>query len=305
MTGRKTLRLHYSASLLERAKAGSHNFTNVMRRAFQGVGFDIEMVPDSKAARLKTRATSAYSITEMSKPLKGKSLVMRRAYVGAYWRLEKTQERWNFEVAKASYEPDSVDPDLADRFMTLWQKTLFGAAPGRARRGGFILLPLQARLLDRREFQTMAPMQMIDAICREGPPKPIVATLHPGVGYGRDELTALDRLVERHERLTLSKSSTTELLRTCDGIACQNSAAAFQGYFFRKPAILFADIDFQHIASRVSQHGVAGAFAHADEARPDYARYVYWFLKLNSISAGQENAPDQVLEVARARGWDI
>ncbi len=305
MTRRRKLRLHYGTGLFERGRAGSHNFTNLMLDAFEGAGFDVTICRDRATDRWRTQMTRAHSITDASKPVNARSLVLRRAYVGAFWRLEKTQKRWEFDVAQDVFDPDAVDGEAAERFLTRWQEILFGAAPRDARRGGFLLVPLQAKLLDKRSFQAMAPIQMVDAICRDGPSKPVVVTLHPGVQYGADEMAALDRLLERHARLTVSQSASSDLLRTCDAVACQNSAVAFNGYFFRKPAILFAEIDFHHIAARVSEHGVVGAFEQLDAARPDFARYLFWFLRLNAIGGGQADAPQQILAAARRAGWDV
>jgi len=305
MARRKTLRLLYNSNLLGRARAGRHNFTNLLRRAFQAQGFDVAIAPDTGFERARTRISGAYSITDASKPLPGRSLSMRRAYVGAFWRLEQTHERWEFEVARQDFDPEAIDPDAADRFMTRWQTILFSDAPARARYGGYIYVPLQARLLDQRSFQTMAPMQMLEAICRHAGPRPVVATLHPGVDYSKAERAGVETLVDRHENLSLSDSPKADLLRSCDVVACQNSAVALNGYFFRKPAILFAKIDFHHIALNVDELGVAEALHRAVDHRPDFARYLYWFLRLNAIGAGRPDAEDQIIRLVRARGWDV
>lgn len=305
MARRKKLRLHYGPGLYTRGVAGSHNFTTLIQGAFEGAGFDVSIARDTRAERLRSKLSGAFTITDASSPLNDRSLVMRRAYVGAFWRLERSQKRWEFEVAKKAFDPNTVDGDAAAVFMQRWQETLFGSAPENARRGGFVMIPLQAKLLDKRSFQVMAPIQMVDAVCREGPPKPIVVTLHPGVTYGADELAALDSLVARHERLTISKANSNELLRTCDAVVSQNSAVAFSGYFFRKPAVLFSKIDFHHIAARVDNLGVVGAFEEIESARPDYARYLFWFLRLNAIGAGQPDAQARILQSARQADWEF
>lgn len=305
MGKRKLLRLHYDTALLKRARAGSHNFSNRLRYAFQSCGYDVDICPDNKLERLKTQTLGALSITDASKPLPTRSLVMRKAYVGAFWRLEHTQKRWDFEVSQTPFRPEEVDPVLADQFITRWQSRLFKDAPSKARRSGFVLVPLQAKLLDRRSFQAMAPIQMLDAICRNGPDKPIVATLHPGVKYSRAELSGLERVCDRHKNLSISKSPSDAFLRSCDVVACQNSAVAFDAFFFRKPVVLFAKIDFHHIAANVLEHGAKEAFRRANEDQPDFARYLYWFLKLNSIGAGQENAEEQILTLVGKRGWVV
>lgn len=305
MARRRKLRLHLGPGLYRRAVRGDHAFSALIRAAFEHAGYTVSVARDTPAARLQSRLDGAFTITDETAPVNARSLVLRRAYVGAFWRLETTQKRWESDVARAAFDPESVPPEPAEIFFERWQKELFGAATRHARRGGFLLMPLQDRLLDQRSFQAMAPTQMIDAVCREGPDKPVVLTLHPDVRYSPEERAALDMLVARHRRLSISQVPVDELLRTCDAVICQNAAAAFRGYFFRKPSILFAGTDFHHIAARVSDHGVAGAFRAIETARPDYARYLFWFLRMHAIGAGQADATARIAAAARRAGWPL
>jgi hypothetical protein len=305
MTKRGPIRLLYPPALLSRAMAGRHNFTNRMKSAFEGIGREVQLAPDTRTERLKTRFMRANSIVHAVQPVDARSLVMRRAYIGAFWRLEPTEERWEFDVAKAEFDPEGVDPDRATVFVERWQQELFGDAPGRARRAGFVYMPLQGLLLEQRGFQSMAPTQMIDAVCRKVTDRPIVATLHPSFTYSTQERAALDLLKDRHAHFAISKAPMSELLRDCDAVICQNSSVAFSGYFFRKPALLFARIDFHHIASNVTALGVDAAFDHMAANRPAFARYLLWFLKENAIGAGSDQAEDQILSAARRAGWDV
>ena len=79
---------------------------------------------------------------------------------------------------------------------------------------------------------------------------------------------------------------------------------ALLGYFFEKPAVLFAEIGFQHIAGSVPRDGLEQAFASVRQKR-DYARYLFWFLKLNSLNAGNEAFEESLLAKFREHGWPI
>ena len=72
-----------------------------------------------------------------------------------------------------------------------------------------------------------------------------------------------------------------------------------------KPAILFGLIDFHHIALNVAELGVAAAFAAAPDHRPDFARYLLWFLKLTTVNAGAADAEQQILDTVRRHGWQV
>jgi hypothetical protein len=273
--------------------------------AFRGAGFEVSVVEDTLAQRLVTRAIGAYSIVHASEPVDHRGLVLRRAYVGAFWRIEPTERRWDFHVARARFDPGMIDGEEAARFAARWRRELFGPEAPPRERGSTLFVPLQGRLLDHRGFQTMSPLAMLDAVCRARPDLPVVATLHPRYDYTPEERTGLAALVDRCLNLRLSDTDSADLLRSCAAVICQNSAVAFTGYFLGVPAMLFARIDFHHIAANVGDLGVDGAFARLDESRPDFARYLRWFLKENAIGAGSERAEAQILASARRAGWQV
>ena len=96
-----------------------------------------------------------------------------------------------------------------------------------------------------------------------------------------------------------------EALRVCDYVVTENSSAALSGMFFHKPAILFAKIDFHHIALNVEDLGVEEAFRRVGGHSPDYDTYLHWFIALNSIKADAEDAEAQILAAVRRHGWRV
>ena len=95
------------------------------------------------------------------------------------------------------------------------------------------------------------------------------------------------------------------LVKACDYIVTQNSSVAVTGYFAAKPAVLFARIDFHHIAGSVPRQGVEVAFAQMRQPAPDFARYLYWFLELNSVRTWDTAAQERVRSRLRHFGWPI
>ncbi len=85
----------------------------------------------------------------------------------------------------------------------------------------------------------------------------------------------------------------------------ENSSVAFKGYFLRKPAVLFSQIDFHHIAANVPKLGVEGAFAKARQMAPPFEAYLFWYLQKMSINAGKKDAEQQILAAVRRCGWKI
>jgi hypothetical protein len=54
----------------------------------------------------------------------------------------------------------------------------------------------------------------------------------------------------------------------------------------------------------VPRDGLEGAFASVRQKR-DYARYLFWFLELNSLNAGNEAFEEGLLAKFREHGWPI
>lgn len=205
-------------------------------------------------------------------------------------------------MARSPFDPSTVDPVAARAFLQHWQPRLLGAGP--VSRDGFLFLPLQGHLSRQRSFQAASPLEMIEQTLDRVPGKSLLSTLHPRETYSRADLAALDRLVARHPRFRLVTDRAEDLLRRCDGVVTQNSAVALTGFFAGKPAVLFAEIDFHHIAGSVPREGLDRAFDRLDEVT-DYAAYLFWFFRLHAINGGSGEASDQIVARLRAHGWPI
>lgn len=297
------LRIHYGPDRLARAQAGQHNFTNRLISAFEGAGFRVQLVSDGWLDRKKTQATGAYSITRASAPLNDRCLVARRAYVGPFWRLDRSDKRWNFAIAKTAFDPDAIDQNEAERFARRWRKELFGQPDPPGDGDGSLLVPLQARLLDHRSFQSCAPIDMLRAVASARPDTSITATLHPKVTYSDEEMAALLSLQTQYRNLELGDRPTDEYLPSCSAVVTQNSGVAFSGLFQHRPAILFGKSDFHHIANAATTDTIVEVLN--EKKRPEYDRFLYWFLKLTAISAGSDQAEEQILDSARSAGWPV
>ena len=68
--------------------------------------------------------------------------------------------------------------------------------------------------------------------------------------------------------------------------------------------MLFAQIDFHHIALNVAELGAAAALERAPRHRPPWPRYLMWFLG-RAIDAMAPDAEAQILSALRRGGWPI
>ncbi|MBW6505441.1 MAG: hypothetical protein K0B00_01685 [Rhodobacteraceae bacterium] len=305
MSLNRTVTLYLPDGIIDAAREGRHNFFNRVMAAVRGQGWQVELRPDVLRERLLAAAAPGYGLSLMEEPPAGHGLVCRHTYVGAFWHIERSAKRWEWPVATASFTPEAIDPETARIFAAHWRRRLFKGAADAPRRESFVFVPLQGMLQDHRSFQAMSPLDMLDVTLEQMPSARILATLHPKETYSAADLRALEALATRHPRLRVATGGAVEALAACDLVVTQNSGVAFNGYFFGKPAVLFAEIDFHHIAASVPRLGVVEAFRAAGDAAPDYDRYLWWFLADQSIAAGSPQAEAQILAALRRGGWPI
>lgn len=295
-----TLRIYLEPDMLRSARQGSFNFLNQLRTAVESIGWRVEWRPTGPAARLQAPLRGGYALFHMERPTHDRALTFRRAYHYPFWHIESVSERWRWPVAQAHFDPASIDPDQASAFASRLRARVLPDAPGQ---GEHVLIPLQGRISQTRSFQTMSPLAMVEAVAQTG--RPAIVTLHPREAYSPDERAALDALAQRYPNVQIGADDHARALRDCAFVATQNSSVAFDGYLLGKPAVLFAQIDFHHIALNVADMGVKAALAAATTHRPDFDRYLFWFLRGQSIQATAPDAPRQILRAMAKGGWPI
>lgn len=226
-------------------------------------------------------------------------LSLRKCYIEPFWRIEAVNDRWAWEVGRLPFKTKDVRAPYVNAFFDRWRGNLFGGAPITA--DGFVFVPLQGKLRRHRKFQSMSPLSMLETLLARDE-RPIVATLHPAETYDDDDEAALIALRQRYPQLTLSQEPSMDLLRRCDLVVTQNSSVALTGFFARKPAVLFAEADFHHIAGSVPRDGLDRAFKPRDAP---FAPYLYWFFKQNAITAWSDDVHRQIAECLRRHDWPV
>ncbi len=297
----EVLHVYLPEAMARDAVAGQVNIINRIAVAVEPFGWRLEFHDESPAERAMALGRGGRALFHMAEPAVTGGLTLRRAYHYPFWQIEATAARWEFDVAKAVFEPLEIDPNQVKSFADRLRQRVLGDGP--VTRNGYVFMPLQGRISHHRSFQSMSPLAMIEATLVAEPQRKIWATLHPKESYDADEMAALDALQSRFPRFRLVQGDAVALLRGCDYVVTQNSGLALNGYLLGKPAVLFARIDFHHIAGSVPQMGVAAAFAWAKAGPPDFAAYLYWFFKQHTINAGAREAEDQIRARFARHGW--
>jgi hypothetical protein len=301
----RILRFYLDDGLRKSAIAAEHNFIGKIEKAVKSCGYRVEFRRNSADERHKSAARRGYSMFHMDDPEHDRALTFRRVYHYPFWAIENSAKRWEWRVATTKFPQENVQRKEANQFYRFWQDRLFGSAATTTEHAGFVYVPLQGKLLDHRSFQSCSPIEMVLHVLAQDPIRRVVAALHPNEIYSDSELKVLDELDQKHSRLTVKVGDMQALLQGCDYVVTQNSAAAFSGYFFGKPAVLFGHIDFHHIAANVHVLGVEQAFEQVQRLSPDYAGYLHWFWQKMSINAGRADAEDKIKQALQRAGWPM
>ncbi|MFD1795100.1 hypothetical protein FQV27_14510 [Paracoccus aurantiacus] len=293
---RNTLLIHLDPEMAARAEAGHFNFVERILEAVRSRGWQAAIAPETA----EPPPRHSYALHHMHGPDHRRVKIFRRCYYYPYWHIEKLPQRWRWPVARATFEPGQIDRTEARDFIHhLRQKVMPGLRPQTP---GHVLIPLQGKLTEMRSFQTMSPIDMVAAVAATG--KSCIATLHPNETYSLSERGALDSLAERYDNLSIGGNSR-ELLAGAEYVATQNSAVAMDAYLLTRPVVLFAQVDFHHIALNVADIGVDQALAQAPTHKADYARYLLWFLRKQAIDAMAPDAGARMLDALKKGGWPI
>jgi hypothetical protein len=287
------IRIHLPPKMLQEAQNGAHNFLGKVEGALKKRGHLIEYCPNDVISLAQSADYPGYSLFHMENPFHPRALNMRPSGFSPFWRIETSDARWEWQIAHEAFDPKTVDSKAATAFTDRWRRWRYHAEPEDAYRGNFVYVPLQGKLDAHRSFQTMSPFEMIDCVIKAEPERRIVITTHPNEEYTNDEREKLAALALKHERVLLG----------CDYVVAQNSSVAFAGYFHHKPALLFAKIDFNHIAVNVEETGVKAGFEAVRGAEPAYDQHIHWFLKDTAINAGSDDAGGRIIAALHAKGW--
>lgn len=304
MTDRK-LGLYLEGGLRDRVAGGGHNFFAQVVSAFKERGFAVDFYPNTASERIKSVDRKGFSLFHLETPTHDRALDVRLAYLYPFWRIERAQWRADYRVSVTDFVAADVDGDEAEQFFRFWRRRLKKKHPNLEMiQKEYVFIPLQGRLTEHRKGQSMSPVDMISATLEGDKFRKIVIKLHPSENYSTAEMDALKPFRE-NPRISFSEAPSFSLLGACEYVVTENSTVAFEGFFHRKPAILFADSDFHHMCQNVNKVGADLAFRNILATRNPYARYMYWFLQQNCINAGRAGAGQKIIQDCQSFGWQI
>lgn len=298
----RRVRFYLDDGTRRRAEAGGHNFLTKVARVLKQAGYDMSYHPNTMVERLKASTRRGYALCQMTPPPNERGLTFRRVYHYPFWQIQPSEKRWEWDVARATFDPAACPMDKAHRFFARWQKRLYAPLLDEISDDGFIYMPLQGRLLDHRSFQSCSPIDMIVRTRAACPSRRIVATLHPRETYSDEERATLETMQRRDPDLTVQSGGLDTLLPRCSFVVTMTSSVAFDAMFFGKPAITFGQTDFHHVTLDGQD---PQSFDRISDHRPDYAAYLWWVWQHMAINAGRERAEAKIAAKLSAAGWPM
>lgn len=294
------MRLHFYLKPQGRVlvEQGVNTMPSRVVSALRQAGWEITLCPDAERVDIPNR--DGHHLVVNVDPGSERCLVLRIAGFEPFWRIERTNQPWDWDTAARAYEPPNLAQDRIDQFLATWRKQVLRQQPGG--KGGGVLVPLQGRLTETRVFQAASPAVMLHQVLKQWSDRPVLATTHSSETYDADDLEVLDRLKRDFPRLKILPG-TPKLLADCDQVVTENSNLAFKGFLLDKPAMLWAQIDWHHVAASVPRDGMERAFAEAGR-RHDYGRYLFWYLRRQSLWAWEDN-PKAIRNRLRDLGWPV
>lgn len=288
--------------LRQSAEAGTHNFIGKIAKVLRDADFDLAYRDVDQAHR--AAHDDGYALFHMTQPIGTRGLTFRRVYEYPFWQIETTAERWDWTTAKTPFSAETVPETEVTRFAQFWRKRMFGPSAKPGEKQGFIYVPLQGRIREHRSFQNAAPMAMLRETLRLSGGKTVRAGLHPKEQYDDHDIQALEDLSREFPNLSIQIGGMQDCLMGCDFVVTMNSAAAFFGYFFGKPAVLWGKIDFHHIALTARPDDLT-AYDRIMQHRPNFDAYLWWFWQKMSINAGRPEAEEKIKAALIRGGWPL
>lgn len=302
MTHPRRARFYLHDGTRRRAEADQHNFISKIVQVLRRSGYEVSYHHNSPTERLKAVTRRGYALCEMTPPLNARGVTFRKVYHFPFWQIQTTDKRWEWDVARAAFDPRDCPPQDAERFFRFWQKRTFGNLLDGVGDDGFVYVPLQGRLLDHRSFQFCSPLEMVRRTRAACPGRKIIATLHPKEDYSVDERAALGALCKNDPDLSVQLGGRDALLPRCSFLVTMTSSVAFDAMFFGKPSITFGQTDFHHV---MLDGMCADSFAQVRHHAPDYAAYLWWIWQHNAVNAGHASAEEKIAAKLADAGWPL
>ena len=228
---------------------------------------------------------------------------LRKLSIRNYWTIERAEYRNNFRLTNQNPDFALIDAKRAEIFANKTRRKKISVSQNARSKDQPILIALQGTLLTHRKDQYCSPIEMINLTRAHFPDRQIIVKPHPRGGYGEDELKALHNCVEKLD-ITLSNDSVEELLAQASFVISMNSSVALSAILYHVPSVYFSYADFFHIGQTVMYgKSVRAAFTDVEQVKPEFDKYIYWYLYENMLSSKDERVGEKAVAMMQSMGF--
>jgi hypothetical protein len=236
------------------------------------------------------------------------------AYIFPFWNLDPWGIRAGSSIAAKRFDAQCVNSENANTFVGNLHKRLVGRRISRGAQisethtfpKGCIAIFLQSeghRQVDETCY--LDREAMVAALMAQDDPRPLVIKVHP-----RDQSSAtqdwLAGLVARDQRIIVTNANIHDILAAADVTVTINSAVGIESMLHCVPVILCGHADFHHCAVVVrSVDEMASGLQRAVQTNWPFARFLFWYFRMNCINAGGPNLTDAVIDRIVETGYDV
>ncbi len=214
------------------------------------------------------------------------------AYFWEFWHLDPKGTKAFSGIGDLPYDAADMPHARAERFFAgqkarlvdrrrskYGQKAAHTALPEAA-----VTVFLQGDFPQRQCATRFDDLAMLAVVRAHAGDRPIVVKPHPLV---TDPFTLAEIRSLRDDRLSVTDANVHDILACCAVTVSINSTVALEGYLHRKPAILFGQSDFHHIAGRVQvPDDFPAALTAALARKRGYAQYLAWYFLRHCLRLG-------------------
>jgi len=300
----RRLIIQTSAETLGNIHGGKFRFINRLSAVLTQQNWAVSYREKRRGDAISDRLDRAYHLHEITGARGARGLNFRRAYFYPWWMFDHPHQRYGGRIGALTYEAAQIDASAARAFYDDLQRHYL-ADWARGNPDGPALVPLQAELTRKRAWQFSNLEGIVAQIRTHDPGRQIVLKPHPKLIYSGPEKALLAQLAMQ-DHVHVVEGPMSEMLGGAAYVATHNSATAFEAMVLGIPSILFALADFHHICPVVqTRSDAASAFARLHGPKPDFARYLYWFLEQNCLHAGRDDAYARIATQLAECGWPV
>lgn len=216
------------------------------------------------------------------------------AYFWEFWHLDPLGTKACSSIGQLAYDPASVPYGRAKSFFEAQQAKLIGPRVSKygqkAERtvvpAGALAVFLQGEYPMKQQVTTFDDLAMVAAVRACDIDRPIVIKPHPLV---KNPFSLAELRVALHgdDRMILTDANVHDILDACAATVSINSTVALEGFLHRKPAVLFGQADFHHIAGRVNAvEDFSAVLAAQMQRKRGYAQYMAWYFLRHCLRLG-------------------